>query len=145
MPSPIDTEFLVQLSPVPAQTIFSLDGSIAIAPMDCTGCLSKTGLKVVPPSIDFQTPPLAAPTNTMVFPFSFRPATAAMRPLIVAEPMFLTPRPLTAAESKCAAAWPPGGGGGVELPGFTTLAAPSAGAGVVCAMLLVLGNWNKAS
>ena len=62
MPLPIETELRVQVSPVPTQTVFGFDGSIAIAPIDCTGCLSNTGLKVVPPSIDFQTPPLAAPT-----------------------------------------------------------------------------------
>ena len=37
-------------------------GSMVIAPIDWTGCLSKTGLKVVPPLTDFQTPPLAEPT-----------------------------------------------------------------------------------
>ena len=50
------------ISPVPTQTVFGFFGSMAIAPIDCTGCLSKTGLNVVPPFIDFQTPPLAAPT-----------------------------------------------------------------------------------
>ena len=33
-----------------------------MAPIDWTGCLSNTGLNVVPPSWDFQTPPDAAPT-----------------------------------------------------------------------------------
>ena len=42
--------------------VFGFFGSMATAPIDCTGCLSKTGLKVVPPFTDFQTPPLAAPT-----------------------------------------------------------------------------------
>src|SRR6266704_2132549 len=32
------------------------------APIDCTGCRSKTGLNVVPPFTDFHTPPLAEPT-----------------------------------------------------------------------------------
>ncbi len=41
---------------------------MAIAPIDCTGCLSKTGLKTVPPSVDFHTPPLAAPTNSVSLP-----------------------------------------------------------------------------
>ena len=83
MPSPTDTELRVQLSPVPTQTTFGSDGSSAIAPMDWTGCLSKTGLNVVPPSSDFQTPPEAAPTNSVTLPSSStRPATAAMRPLI---------------------------------------------------------------
>ena len=35
---------------------------MVIAPIDWTGCLSKTGLKLVPPFTDFQTPPLAEPT-----------------------------------------------------------------------------------
>src|SRR5512132_112111 len=99
MPSPTETELRIHDSPVPTQMVRGLEGSIAIAPIDCTGCLSKTGLNVVPPSCDFQTPPLAAPTNRVVFPPSFLAATAAMRPLIVAEPMFLAPRPDTVAES----------------------------------------------
>jgi hypothetical protein len=37
-------------------------GSMVTAPIDCTGCLSKTGLKVVPPLTLFHTPPDAAPT-----------------------------------------------------------------------------------
>src|SRR6266851_8303178 len=119
MPLPIEAEFRVHASPVPTQTILSFDGSRAIAPMDCTGCLSKTGRKVVPPSSDFQTPPLAAPTKTIVFPFSFRAATAAMRPLIVAEPMLRAPRPLTTPESRRGVVGLAGGVGGVELPGFT--------------------------
>ncbi|MBK7044798.1 MAG: hypothetical protein IPH50_14685 [Rhodanobacteraceae bacterium] len=52
----------VQLSPVPTQTFFGFDGSIAMAPIDCTGWSSNFAAKVVPPSSDFQTPPLAAPT-----------------------------------------------------------------------------------
>src|SRR5438445_2731148 len=140
MPLPMEAELRVQPSPVPTQTILSLEGSRAIAPIDCTGCLSKTGLKVVPPSSDFQTPPLAAPTNTMVFPFSFRAATAAMRPLMVAEPMLRTPRPLMIPESKRNAAALPRGAGGVELPGFTWLGASRAGAGVDRTASFDLGN-----
>src|SRR3982750_1101803 len=99
MPLPTDTELRVHDSPVPTQIVLGFDGSIAIAPIDCTGCLSNTGLNVVPPSCDFQTPPLAAPTKSVVFPPSFLPATAAMRPLIVAEPMFRAPSPESVAES----------------------------------------------
>jgi hypothetical protein len=62
MPLPTDTELRVQLSPVPTQTTLRSDGSSAIAPIDCEGCLSNTGLKVVPPSSERQTPPEAAPT-----------------------------------------------------------------------------------
>ena len=62
MPSPTDTELRIHASPVPTQTLLLLLGSIAIAPIDWTGCLSNTGLNVVPPSCDFHTPPDAAPT-----------------------------------------------------------------------------------
>ena len=62
MPSPIEVLLRVQASPVPTQIVFGDCGSIVIAPMDPTSSLSNTGLKVVPPFMDFQTPPLAAPT-----------------------------------------------------------------------------------
>src|SRR6266487_429199 len=93
MPSPIEMELRIQDSPVPTQTVFGSEGSIVIAPIDCTGFLSNTGLNVVPSSCDFQTPPLAAPTKSVVFPPSLRAATAEMRPLIVAEPMLRAERP----------------------------------------------------
>src|SRR5437588_7374889 len=94
MPSPIDTLLRVHDSPVPTQIFLEFFGSIAIAPIDCTGCSSKTGRKVVPLSSDFQTPPLAAPTKSVILPFaSCTPARAEMRPLIVAEPMLRAPRP----------------------------------------------------
>src|SRR6185437_5418316 len=104
MPSPRDTEFRVQLSPVPTHTTFGLVGSSAMAPMDCTGSRSNTGLNVVPPSSDFHTPPEAAPTNSVTLPSaSCRPATAAIRPLIVAEPMLRMPRPeIVALSTACA-------------------------------------------
>src|SRR5437588_8010017 len=108
MPSPIETLLRVQDSPVPTQTFFALPGSIAIAPMDCADCSSKTGRYRVPPSSDFQTPPLAAPTNNVIFPEgSFVPAIAEMRPLIAAEPILRAPRPemvaeLSGASSACA-------------------------------------------
>src|ERR1044071_2316296 len=82
MPAPIETELRVQDSPVPTQMVLEFCGSNAMAPIDWTGCLSKTGLKVVPPSVDFHTPPEAAPTKTVGVPFSFRAAVAAMRPLL---------------------------------------------------------------
>src|SRR5512138_826226 len=93
MPSPADTEFRVHASPVPTHTFLGFDGSIATAPIDCTGILSNTGRNVVPPSVDFQTPPLAAPTKTRVFPPTTRAAIAAIRPLIAAEPTLRAPRP----------------------------------------------------
>src|SRR5207237_7212013 len=67
--------------------------------MDWTDCSSKIGRYRVPPSSDFQTPPLAAPTNNVIFPEgSFVPAIAEMRPLIAAEPMLRAPRPEMVAE-----------------------------------------------
>src|SRR5207302_9457818 len=99
MPSPMETLLHVHDSPVPTQTFLALPGSIAIAPMDCADCSSKTGRYRVPPSSDFQTPPLAAPTNNAIFPEgSFVPAIAEMRPLIEAEPMLRAPRPEMVAE-----------------------------------------------
>src|SRR5438128_3172671 len=62
--------------------------------MDWTDCSSKTGRYRVPPSSDFQTPPLAAPTKSVIFPEGSRaPAIAEMRPLIAAEPMLRAPKP----------------------------------------------------
>jgi hypothetical protein len=93
MPSPIETLFLIQLSPEPAQTILGFVGSIATAPIDWTFCWSNTGLNVVPPSTDFHTPPLADPMMTVSRPLSSEAVTAATRPLIMAEPMFRAGRP----------------------------------------------------
>src|SRR5580698_2733714 len=78
---------------------------MATAPIDCTGWRSKTGLKVVPPLTDFHTPPLAAPTNTVTRPFFSIASTAAMRPLMVAEPMLRIGRPEMVAESNLMACW----------------------------------------
>jgi len=50
-----------QASPVPAQTMFGLLCATASAPMACDVSLSKVGFHVVPPSLDFHTPPEAAP------------------------------------------------------------------------------------
>src|SRR6266540_742488 len=87
IPSPTDTLLRTQLSPVPTHTVLAFVGSIATAPIDWTFWLSKTGLKVVPPSTDFQTPPLADPMTTVIRPLSSIALTAATRPLISAEPM----------------------------------------------------------
>src|SRR5271168_679019 len=109
MPFPIDTLLRVHASPVPAQIVFGACGSIASAPIDCTASLLKTGLNVVPPFEDFQTPPLAAPTYTVSRPFSFVAASADTRPLIVADPMFRAPSPEMVSESNlasCAVAAP---------------------------------------
>src|SRR3954471_16242534 len=110
MPSPTDVELRVQPSPVPTQIVFGFVGSIVTAPIDCTFCLSKTGLNVVPPSCDFHTPPDAAPTKTTVLPPSLRAGTAETRPDIAADPMLRMPSPLMTAESITGLA--AGGGGG---------------------------------
>src|ERR1041384_6700465 len=60
MPSPMDTLLRIHDSPVPTQTTLEFLGSIVMAPIDCTGSWSKTGLNVVPPLTDFHTPPHAA-------------------------------------------------------------------------------------
>src|SRR5258708_31915953 len=109
MPLPIDTLLRVQASPVPAQIVFGACGSMATAPMDCAASLSKTGLNVVPPFEDFQTPPLAAATYTVSRPSSFTAASAATRPLMAAEPIFRAPSPEIVSESdlaSCAGARP---------------------------------------
>src|SRR6184192_1170477 len=94
IPSPMDTLLRVHDSPVPTQTFFEFFGSSAIAPIDCTGCSSNIGRYRVPLSSDFQTPPLAEPTNRVILPDgSCAPAMAEMRPLMVAEPMFRAPSP----------------------------------------------------
>src|SRR6266480_3487123 len=85
MPSPIDTLLRVHDSPLPTQIFLEFFGSIAIAPIDCTACSSNTGRKRVPPSSDFQMPPLAAPTKRVILPEgSFTPSTAEIRPPIAA-------------------------------------------------------------
>src|SRR5438128_9923598 len=95
----METVLRIHDSPVPTQTFFEFFGSSAIAPMDCTGCSSKTGRNRVPLSSDFQTPPLAAPTKTVILPEGSRVAAIAeIRPLIVAEPMFRAPSPEIVAE-----------------------------------------------
>src|SRR3989442_557524 len=45
-PSPIDTLLRIHDSPVPTQMTLGFFGSIVTAPIDWTGCLSKTGLNV---------------------------------------------------------------------------------------------------
>src|SRR5437667_9440023 len=95
----MDALFRVQASPVPTQITLGFFGSIVIAPIDWTACLSNTGLKVVPPLTDCHTPPLAAPTYTVSRGPSCTAASAAMRPLIAADPMLRAPRPEMVAES----------------------------------------------
>src|SRR5215468_4864061 len=95
----METVLRVHDSPVPTQTFFEFFGSSAMAPIDCTGCSSNTGRNRVPPSSDFHTPPLAAPTKSVILPDGSRVAAMAeIRPLMVAEPMLRTPRPEMVAE-----------------------------------------------
>src|SRR4029453_13245555 len=103
----METLFRVHDSPVPTHTFFEFFGSSAIAPIDCTGCSSNTGRYRVPLSSDFQTPPLAAPTNNVILPDVSRPqAMAEMRPLIAADPILRAPSPEMLAELNVAsAAW----------------------------------------
>src|SRR5437762_9126552 len=105
IPLPIETLLRVHDSPVPTQTFFEFFGSSAIAPIDCTGCSSKTGRYRVPLSSDFQAPPLAEPTNNVILPEGSRtPAMAEMRPLIAAEPILRVPSPEMLAELNGASA-----------------------------------------
>src|SRR5258708_2938191 len=99
MPSPTETLLRAHDSPEPAQTVLGFDRSMATAPIDCTACLSNTGLKVRPPFTDFQTPPLAEPTKTVRRPSSVMASIAATLPLIMAEPMLRTGSPEMVAES----------------------------------------------
>ena len=95
----METLLRTQLSPVPTHTFFELEGSMATAPMDCTSGRSNTDLNVVPPLTDFQTPPLADAANTVSRPLSLTAVTAAMRPLISAEPMLRAGKPDMVPES----------------------------------------------
>ncbi len=62
MPSPImSMSRTAHPSPVPAQTMFGSLCETASAPMACELSLSNVGFHVVPPSLDFHTPPDAAP------------------------------------------------------------------------------------
>src|SRR6476659_5584736 len=102
-PSPTETLLRIQLSPVPTHRFLWSEGSTATAPMDCAPAWSNTGLKVVPPFTDFQTPPLAAPTKTVSRSLSRTAVTAEIRPLMVAEPMLRAGRPEMAPASNLAA------------------------------------------
>jgi hypothetical protein len=104
-PSPTDTLLRGLPSPVPTQTTSGLLGSIAREPMDATGCSSNTGSQVMPPLTDFQTPPVAEPTQTRFGSFA-HPSTTAMRPLMAAGPMARAFMPASREESMAAAAGP---------------------------------------
>src|SRR3954470_9534433 len=61
MPQPIEMWLRVYGSPVPAYTTFGSLGATAMDPTDCTGCASKSDVQWMPPSVDFHSPPDAAP------------------------------------------------------------------------------------
>ena len=62
MPLPMTSlSRITQASPVPAHTVLVSEGATASAPIAATFCLSKIGAQRLPPSLDFQTPPEAAP------------------------------------------------------------------------------------
>src|SRR5215471_17595855 len=95
----MDTLLRVHDSPVPIQTFLEFFGSSAMAPIDCTACSPNIGRYRVPLSSDFQTPPLAEPTNSVILPDgSCTPAIHEIRPLIAAEPMLRAPSPEMLAE-----------------------------------------------
>src|SRR6188474_2144645 len=101
----METLLRVHVSPVPTQTFFEFFGSSAMAPIDCTACSSNIGRYRVPLSSDFQTPPLAAPTKSVILPDgSCTPARDEIRPLIAAEPMLRALRPEILAELSGASA-----------------------------------------
>src|SRR5207245_5056861 len=89
----MDALFRVHASPLPTQITLGLFGSIVIAPIDWTACLSNTGLKVVPPLTGFHTPPLAAPPYTVSRCPLCAAARAAILLPIAADPVLRDARP----------------------------------------------------
>src|SRR5438132_7484192 len=86
MPFPHSAELRAVGSPVPTHTISLSLGATATAPIDCTGCLSKTESKVTPLSPVLNKPPVESPTkNTAGFRGSI--AMSDTRPPIAAGPM----------------------------------------------------------
>jgi hypothetical protein len=59
--------------------VVSVVGSIARAPIAVVGIASVFGVHVAPPSVDFHTPPSAAPTK-IVFALEGRQAIELIRP-----------------------------------------------------------------
>src|SRR5688572_17159901 len=96
-------------SPVPAHTMFELDGATATSPTEATFASSNTGRQFAPPFVDFHTPPVAAARYTTVprlpprVPGDSATATSGTRPLITAGPIERTGSELTSAESVSAA------------------------------------------
>src|SRR5438105_13731345 len=88
MPLPHSAELRSVGSPVPTHTISESLGATATAPIDCTGCLSKTESKVTPLSPVLNKPPVESPTkNTAGLRGSI--AMSETRPPIAAGPIDL--------------------------------------------------------
>ena len=49
-------------SPEPSQTTFGFDGATVTSPTEAVASPSKSGSKVIPAFVVFQTPPVAVPT-----------------------------------------------------------------------------------
>src|SRR4051812_33096300 len=80
MPSPTTSASrIAHASPVPAHTVLGSDCDVASEPIAMASCLSNTGRKVLPLSVDFQTPPDAAP-RYQVLGSPATPAIDATRP-----------------------------------------------------------------
>src|SRR5438477_9453710 len=86
MPLPHSAELRSVGSPVPTHTISVSLGAIATAPIDCTGCLSKTASNVTPLSPVLNNPPVESPTKKIA---GFRGSIAISdtRPPIAAGPI----------------------------------------------------------
>src|SRR5438105_8959736 len=86
MPFPHSAELRSVGSPVPTHTISVSLGAIATAPIDCTGCLSKTASNVTPLSPVLNNPPVESPTKKIA---GFRGSIAISdtRPPIAAGPI----------------------------------------------------------
>src|SRR5712675_899765 len=97
---------------------------MAMAPIEVQSWSSNTGAKVTPPSVDFHTPPLAPPTQTMVGSPGTE-TTVPMRPLHTAGPMLRNFRPATSDRSMAgtAAAGAAAGGGSCANKGSDSTAA----------------------
>ena len=74
-------------SPVPAHTTFVSDGAIANMPNAATSLSSKIGRQVTPLFVDFQSPPPAAATYSVLDGPAI-PCTSETRPLKLAGPTF---------------------------------------------------------
>src|SRR5262245_14486159 len=83
-----------------------------MAPIEVQSWSSNTGSKRAPPSVDFQTPPLAPPTQIVVGSPGTE-ATAPMRPLIAAGPMLRARSPASSAASSAGGAVGTAAGGGI--------------------------------